>query len=90
MDGEAGGTLTPATPVTLTWTNGAGSSSHAPIAIDDDYMFTVTDSGDRTRAPRALGVPLCRRGAPRHAAGELASYVLLEGLLGYVGDGLPE
>ncbi len=38
-DGEA---LTPDNPVTLTWTNEAGVVFEREIAVDDRYMFTVT------------------------------------------------
>jgi len=33
--------LTPATPVTLTWDNGAGLLFERIIALDEDFMFTV-------------------------------------------------
>jgi YidC/Oxa1 family membrane protein insertase len=36
--------LTPATPVTLTYDNGAGLQFARTIALDDKYMFTVTDT----------------------------------------------
>lgn len=39
-----GATLTPATPVTLTWDNGAGLRFTRRIAVDDQYLFTVTDT----------------------------------------------
>lgn len=39
-----GSTLTPTTPVTLTWDNGQGLRFTRVIAIDDNYMFTVTDT----------------------------------------------
>ena len=39
-----GASLTPATPVTLTWDNGAGLRFTRRIAIDDQYLFTVTDT----------------------------------------------
>ena len=37
-------TLTPSQPVTLTWDNGAGLLFKRVIAVDDKYMFTITDS----------------------------------------------
>jgi YidC/Oxa1 family membrane protein insertase len=40
----AGAKLTPATPVTLSWDNGAGLVFHREIALDEDYLFTVTQS----------------------------------------------
>ena len=36
--------LSPGHPVTLTWDNGQGLVFTRIIAIDDKYMFTVTDS----------------------------------------------
>jgi YidC/Oxa1 family membrane protein insertase len=39
-----GATLTPTTPVTLTWDNGAGLRFTRRIAIDSQYLFTVTDT----------------------------------------------
>ena len=37
----AGARLTPATPVTLSWTNPTGQTFTLTYAIDDDYMITV-------------------------------------------------
>ncbi len=39
----SGGTLTPDHPVDLTWDNGAGLKFTRHIAIDPEYMFTITD-----------------------------------------------
>jgi YidC/Oxa1 family membrane protein insertase len=39
-----GGVLSPGHPVTLTWDNGKGQVFTRIVAIDDKYMFTVTDS----------------------------------------------
>jgi YidC/Oxa1 family membrane protein insertase len=39
-----GATLTPTTPVTLTWDNGAGLRFTRRISIDDQYLFTVSDT----------------------------------------------
>ena len=40
----SGSTLTPTTPVTLTWDNGQGLRFTRVIAVDDQYLFTVTDT----------------------------------------------
>jgi YidC/Oxa1 family membrane protein insertase len=40
----AGDTLAPGAPVTLSWNNGAGQIFTREIAVDDDFMFTVTQS----------------------------------------------
>jgi YidC/Oxa1 family membrane protein insertase len=36
--------LTPSSPVTLSWDNGAGLTFQLLLAVDDNYMFTVTQS----------------------------------------------
>jgi YidC/Oxa1 family membrane protein insertase len=41
---SAGGQLTPDHPVDLTWDNGAGLTFKRRIAIDPEYMFTITQS----------------------------------------------
>jgi len=40
----AGAKLTPATPVVLNWDNGAGLLFTRTIAVDEQYLFTVTDA----------------------------------------------
>lgn len=40
----SGGTLTPDHPIDLTWDNGAGLKFTQHVAVDEHYMFTVTDS----------------------------------------------
>jgi len=39
-----GASLTPTTPVTLTWDNGQGLRFTRTISIDDQYLFTVRDT----------------------------------------------
>ncbi len=39
-----GSTLTPTTPVTLTWDNGAGLRFTRRISVDSQYLFTVSDT----------------------------------------------
>ncbi len=36
--------LTPEKPITLTWNNGAGLTFTRKIAVDEHFMFTITDS----------------------------------------------
>jgi len=77
--------LTPAQPVTLTWDNGQGLQFSRTIAVDDNYMFTVTqkveNKGDKpvTLFPYAL---ISRHGTP-HTDG---LYILHEGPLGVFRD----
>jgi YidC/Oxa1 family membrane protein insertase len=73
--------LTPTTPVTLTWDNGEGLKFSRVIAIDDAYMFSITqrveNSGPATAAlfPYAL---VSRAGNPPVSG----YYLLHEGPLG--------
>ena len=64
---EGDGILTPGTPVTLTWDNGAGLTFTREISVDDDYMFditqTVENTGDGTVSLAPYGV-LARHGVP--------------------------
>jgi YidC/Oxa1 family membrane protein insertase len=49
------GTLTPTTPVTLTWNNGTGQVFAIKLTIDDGYLFGVTQSVTNT-APAPISV----------------------------------
>ncbi|MBD3666038.1 membrane protein insertase YidC [Sulfitobacter aestuariivivens] len=40
----SGDSLSPGNPVTLSWDNGAGQLFNREIAVDDDFMFTVTQT----------------------------------------------
>ncbi len=40
----SGSTLTPSTPVTLTYDNGQGLTFTRQIAVDDKFLFTITDT----------------------------------------------
>nr|WP_309503063.1 membrane protein insertase YidC [uncultured Roseovarius sp.] len=64
---EGTGTLTPDSPVTLTWDNGAGLTFRRQISIDDNYMFSVTQSVENTGDAPATLAPygiLARHGIP--------------------------
>ncbi len=41
---SSGGALTPSHPIELTWSNGTGLKFTRHIAVDADYIFTITDS----------------------------------------------
>ncbi len=47
---ESGDTLTTSTPVTLVWDNGAGQTFRREIAIDDEFMFSITQSVENSGA----------------------------------------
>jgi len=87
---EGNPTLTAANPVTLTYTNDAGLTFSRTFAVDEDYMFTVTDTvtnaGAQAAALSSYGRTM-RYGTP-HVQG---IYVLHEGLIGVTGEeGLQE
>jgi YidC/Oxa1 family membrane protein insertase len=59
--------LTPDTPVTLTWDNGRGLTFTRQIAVDGDYLFTVTDSvqnGGTAEAQLQPYAVIARHGLP--------------------------
>ena len=77
-----GQTLTPATPVTLTWDNGQGLLFTRTIALDKDYMFTVTDSVENKSAATVTMFPyasVARHGEPKTKA---STWIVHEGPLG--------
>ncbi|MCF6101669.1 membrane protein insertase YidC [Mesorhizobium muleiense] len=88
VDGNA--TLTPATPVTLSFTNDKGLTFKRTFSVDGDYMFTVSDTVQNSgSAP----VTLSNYGrVTRFDKPAVASiYVLHEGLIGVTGtEGLQE
>ncbi len=76
-----GATLSPQSPVTLSWDNGQGLRFSQTFAIDENYMFSVTQKVENTgQSPVELfpyGV-ISRTGTP-HISG---FYILHEGLVG--------
>ena len=60
-------TLTPGTPITLIWDNGAGLTFRREISVDDKFMFTVTQSVENTGNAESTLAPygiLARHGQP--------------------------
>ena len=84
-----GDRLTPDTPVTLTWDNGQGLTFTRRIEVDEDFMFTITqsvrnDSGETvTLAPFALAN---RRSKPDTSG----FFILHEGAVGVLDGRLRE
>ena len=84
-------TLSEQAPVTLTWDNGQGLLFKRIVAIDANFMVTVTDSVEATRQGVEASVTpysfIRRVGTPVVAG----FYILHEGLLGVIGEnGLQE
>jgi YidC/Oxa1 family membrane protein insertase len=82
-----GSILTPTTPITLVWDNGQGMRFTRRISVDDEYLFTVTDTVANF-TPRAVTLSavsgIQRQGVP----GDLGkNQVLHEGAIGTFGDG---
>ena len=62
-----GGTLSPGQPVTLRWDNGNGLNFTREIAVDEHFMFTVTESVQNTGTAEARLFPygiVARHGKP--------------------------
>jgi YidC/Oxa1 family membrane protein insertase len=81
---EGSGTLTPTHPVTLSWDNGHGLVFTRKVAVDDKFMFTVSDSvANKSNAKVALQpfAYVARDGVPTSQH----YWVLHEGFVGYAG-----
>ena len=85
-DGE---TLAPGKPVTLTWDNGQGLVFTREIAIDGDFLFTITQSvtnnGDAAVTLYPYGL-IARQGTPETSG----FFILHEGLIGVLDGKLEE
>jgi len=78
---ESGTVLSPGNPITLSWDNGQGLVFMRTIAVDDRYMFTVTDTVSNRSGAKVTLYPyalVARDGVPPHQ-----TYTLLhEGFIG--------
>ncbi|QPC43593.1 membrane protein insertase YidC [Kaustia mangrovi] len=80
-----GATLTPSTPVTLTWDNGEGLVFKRTVSVDDHYLFTVRQDVENTSGEPVTLFPyalVSRRGTPPTEG----FFILHEGPIGYLGD----
>ncbi|WP_299130325.1 membrane protein insertase YidC [uncultured Amaricoccus sp.] len=78
---ESGAVLTETTPVTLVWDNGAGLIFRRVIAVDDNFMFTTTQSVENTTAAPVRLAPygiIARHGIPSDL---MNFYILHEGVI---------
>ncbi len=85
----SGGALTPDHAIDLIWDNGAGLKFTRHIAVDADYMFTVTDSVTSTAKDKITLYPygLVSRAGPPPAT---STYLLHEGPIGVLDGTLKE
>jgi YidC/Oxa1 family membrane protein insertase len=80
-----GNKLTSETPVTLTYDNGQGLIFHRMIAVDDRYLFTITDSIDNKSGSAVTLYPYAL--VSRHGKPKTSGYAILhEGMVGVIGD----
>jgi YidC/Oxa1 family membrane protein insertase len=87
---EGNANLAPGAPVTLAWDNGAGLTFRRTLALDDDFMFTVTQEVENaTAAPVALHpyARVTQDGMPPDAA---PTWLQHEGPLAFTGGALTE
>ncbi len=87
---EGDPTLTPSTPLSMTWTNDTGVTFQRSISVDDGYMFeiidTVTNNSGATVSMSPYG-----RVVRLYRPQTTGYFVLHEGLIGVIGeDGLKE
>ncbi|TNJ40717.1 membrane protein insertase YidC [Phaeobacter sp. B1627] len=89
-EAEEGALLSPDSPVTLTWDNGSGLTFTREIAVDADYMFSITQAVSNTSDSAVSLAPygtLARHGLPA----ELANFFILhEGVVGMADGELSE
>ncbi|MDW6025383.1 membrane protein insertase YidC [Mesorhizobium sp. BAC0120] len=87
---EGNTTLTPASPVTLTYTNDKGINFKRTISVDNEYMFKVTDTVTNGGA-QPISVSNYGRVTRFDKPTVASTYVLHEGLIGVTGEeGLQE
>lgn len=83
------GPLTPQSPAVLTWDNGNGLVFTRTIAVDENYLFTITDTVENKTGGAITLTPysrLYRIGTPK-----IEGFIIQhEGLIGVPGEGLKE
>ena len=82
-------TLTDTTPIVLSWDNGHGLTFRRTIRVDQDFLFTITDSVQNNRNTEITLFPygLIARGSTPRTEG---FYILHEGPLGVLEGALKE
>jgi len=81
-----GATLTPSSPVTLTWDNGQGLRFTRVVSMDDRYVFSVKDTVQNLGTQAITVAPygsVQRQGVPPSAG---SSHIVHEGAIGVFGQ----
>ncbi|MFZ5912587.1 MAG: membrane protein insertase YidC [Pseudomonadota bacterium] len=87
--GDVNQVLRPGNPVTLSWDNGEGLRFTRTYAVDDHFLFTLTDRVENTGGSTVSLMPYGL--VSRHYTPEVAGYFILhEGLLGVLNGTLNE
>ncbi|MEM7189981.1 MAG: membrane protein insertase YidC [Pseudomonadota bacterium] len=86
---ESGSKLTPETPVTLKWDNGAGLIFRRTIALDSDYMFTVNQSVENQTGADVKLAPFSKVGR-LEGVSSTALWILHEGAVAKTDEELQE
>ena len=86
---ESGGVLAPGAPVVLVWDNGGGLIFRRRIEIDDNYLFTITQSVENQTDEAVSLAPYAA--VYRHGVPQLTGFfVLHEGAVGVLNGELQE
>jgi len=83
-------TLTPSSPLELEWDNGKGLLFHRSISIDDNFLFTVTQTVSNNTGATVRMAPyseLIREGTPSNLEG---FFVIHEGAIRQTGEKMEE
>ncbi|MGN6497792.1 MAG: membrane protein insertase YidC [Tsuneonella sp.] len=83
----SGGPLSPASPVALTWNNGAGQTFRIDLTIDANYMITARQSVANTGAAPVIVQPYALINRTSKTA-SLDQWTIHSGPIGYFGDGV--
>ncbi len=82
---EGSPTLTPSTPVTLTWDNGEGLLFKRTVSVDDEYLFKIVDAVENRGSAAVTLAPYAR--IHRYGTPKVLKYwILHEGLIGVIGE----
>lgn len=77
--------LTPEKPLRLVWDNGAGLVFRRTIAVDADYLFTITDAVENKSAKNVVLLPYAR--IYRYGTPTIEGFwVQHEGMIGFLGE----